>query len=175
MLGSLRARRRPGVILRALEELKRRRVEVHALYVGGARGGEAERFLRGELAGSIARDRVLWNHEAAERDMPRIVAASTVLVHLSEDEATAVTPLEAFAFGIPVVASRLPAFEEALGGLATLVARDEEQDPIALGERIEAAVAAADDEQARARRVALAAEHTWARNAAATVEVYRKL
>ncbi len=175
VLGSLRERRRPGAVLRAVEELKRRRVPCQLLYVGGERGGESEHFLRAELGESIARDLVLWNRQAKESDMAKILASSSLLVHLSEGEETAVTPLEAFSVGVPVVASRLPAFEEALGDLATLVDRDVEEDALALSERFEAAIASAADDAACAKRGALGAENTWEKNAAATVDVYRKI
>ena len=174
VLGSLHPRRRPERVLRALEVLKRRRRECHLLYVG-ARSDHADAFLRDALGGSIARDWVLWNSNAAEADMARILAGSSAMVHLTEGEETAVTPLEGLAFGMPVVASAIPPFEEALGDAARLVTPEEEEDPTALAEALDQALAESDDEDAQARRRAVAARFTWQANAEATAAVYRSL
>ncbi|MEM7305511.1 MAG: glycosyltransferase [Planctomycetota bacterium] len=174
VLGSIHPRRRPEMVLRAVETLKRRRTKCQALYVGG-RTDNSDAFLRDKLGGSTAREWVLWNPNASESDMARILATSSVLVHLSEAEATAVTPLEGLAFGLSVVASRLPAFEEALDGQATLLEPEVEEDPDAFADVLDAAMAAATDAEARAARREVAARHTWAANAAATVEVYRRI
>ena len=174
VLGALRASRRPDRVLRAIEVIKKKRHPVQVRFVG-ARGDVAEAFLNEQLGFSVARDWVLWNEFAPEPALPGIVASSTLLVHLSEGEATAVTPLEAFSLGVQVVASRLPAFEEALGDEATLVGPDQEEDPEALAEAILAALETADDEAARLRRRERAAGFTWAENARATVEVWRRI
>lgn len=174
VLGALRTSRRPDRVLRAIEVIKKKRRPVQVRFVG-ARGDLAEAFLNQQLGFSVARDWVLWNEFAPEPALPGIVASSTLLVHLSEGEATAVTPLEAFSLGVQVVASRLPAFEEALGGEASLVDPAQEEDPEALAEVILEAVEAGGDEEARARRRALAAAHTWGANARATVEVWRRM
>jgi glycosyltransferase involved in cell wall biosynthesis len=158
-------------VLAALEVLKRRRTEHHVLYVGH-RTEHSDEFLRSRLGGSIARDWVLWNPNADETNMARILASSSAMVHLTEGEETAVTPLEGLASGLPVIASRAPAFEESLGGAARLMSPEEEEDPEALADAILEAIEGGGDPAERDRVVQA---HTWAANASATVEVYRKL
>jgi glycosyltransferase involved in cell wall biosynthesis len=174
VLGGLHPRRRPERVLRAVEALHGARRPVRLLFVA-ARNAHSEAFLRQHLAGSAAAELVLLDHAAGEGDMARILAASSCLVHLSAGEETAVTPLEGAAFDLPVVASRVPAFEEDLGEAAELVDPAAEEDPKALAGAIERALDGAADPARRAARAAAAARCTWAANAAATVAVYRRL
>ncbi len=52
-----------------------------------------------------------------EAEMPQLVAQSHGLLHLSLDEGSPVTPLEAIRMGVHPVLERLPAFLEAIGAL----------------------------------------------------------
>lgn len=171
VLGAIHPRRRPERVLAGLEVLKRRRRECHLLYVG-RRTEHSDEFLRTRLGGSIARDWVLWNPNADETNMARILASSSALVHMTEGEETAVTPLEGLASGLPVIASRVPAFEENLAGAARLMSPEEEEDPEVVADAILAAIEGEGDPAERAR---VAQAHTWAASARATVEVYRKV
>lgn len=173
VLGAVHPRRRPERVLKAIEALRRERKTVHLLYVG-QRTEQSDAFLRDGLGGSFARDQVLWNPNAGEGDLARLLATSSALIHLSEGEETAVTPLEGLAFGLPVLASRIPAFEEDLGTAARLLDPAEEEDPALFGEALKEALDS-DDETARAARRAHAERYSWARTAQATVTVYRKL
>ena len=60
----------------------------------------------------------------------RVLASegAAVLVHLAREEGSPVTPLEAFAAGVPVVASRLPAFVEALDAEGRFVGLEPDAD-----------------------------------------------
>ncbi|MCZ6598908.1 MAG: glycosyltransferase [Planctomycetota bacterium] len=174
VLGPLSDRRKPGAVLHALEKAVRRRQQIQLLYVGSRGGDEGVRFLREDL-GSFVRNWVLINEQAREEDLPGIVASSSLLIHLSDDEASAITPLEAFAFGVPVIASRLPAFEEALGEEAVFVEHDVEDDPKEFGAVILEALQGAGDEAAAERRRAIGQRHSWEANARATVEVWSKV
>ena len=105
--------------------------------------------------------------------MPELMARSSVLVHLSDDELTPVTPLEAFAFGRPVVASTLPAFEEALDGEARLVETEAVVgNPSALADALAAALL---DQDRDAERRAVAKRYSWADAARATVLGWRSV
>jgi glycosyltransferase involved in cell wall biosynthesis len=173
VLGALRPERQPLEILAAFERLHRGGGAERLVVVGG-RGPLAQDFERRLLA-SPARAAVDWRREARESEMGELVARAACLVHLSDGELTAVTPLEAFLAGAAVVGSRLPAFEEALCGEALLVERDTEADPGRLAEALAAGVAAGLDEARAERRRALARPHTWEANARATIGVWRHL
>ena len=166
-LGAIRKERKPLALLRGFEALRSRR-PARLVFVGAP--GSAADELRHALAHSPARADVEWISAPVEADMPHLVAGAAALVHLAFEEGTPVTPLEAFAAGLPVVASPLPAFEEALGELGRFVADDEDPNDLsaALEEALEPRETAAAD-----RRRALASNFTWDENARATLDVWR--
>ncbi|MFT5050118.1 MAG: glycosyltransferase involved in cell wall biosynthesis [Chlamydiales bacterium] len=181
VLGALREERSPLAVLRAFENLGHSMRRAQLLYIG--RPGSAAGAFEAALSTSRARDRVTWIREPVEADMPGLMARASLLVHLAREEGSPVTPLEAFAAGVPVVASRLPAFEEALGHRAGYVECSDDIDIGALQLAIKAALevrlgADGPDEAsatpAAAERVALAAGFTWAENARATVSVWER-
>jgi glycosyltransferase involved in cell wall biosynthesis len=173
VLGSVRRDRRHVAIARAFESLWRRQV-IGRLFVLGGRGDAADAFEE-VLLGLEARDQVRWIERPREGQHPPLVASAAVLVHLASNELTPVTPLEGLSFGTPVVASRIPAFEEALGGEARLVEESEADDPEALAAAIEAAAESARDPEAEARRRAVAARFSWAGCAEATLAAWRAI
>ena len=173
VLGAIHPRRRPERVLKAIEMLRRERRTVHVLYVG-PRTDRSDEFLRDRLGGSVARDQVLWNPNTSEDALARIFATSSAMIHLSEGEETAVTPLEGVAFELPVLASRIPAFEEDLTGAARLLDEAEEADPVALAEALKEALDG-DGDEARAKRRAHAERYTWAACAEATLAAYRRI
>lgn len=171
VLGATRAVRRHAAILRAFEELRRTHPAAQ-LRLLGAEGDATESF-EAQLAASPAREAVTWRREPDEAAMPGEMARASLLVHLTEDEESAVTPLEAFSFGTPVVATRLPAFEEALGETAAFVENDGAgSDPAELARRMERGLESALDPAACAAREAIAQRHTWRINAEATLGVW---
>jgi len=173
-LGPLRKERRHLRLLKAFERLIGDGLQAHLHLVGG--GGDAERDFERILAESRVRLRVARNRALAEKDLAVLVARSSLLVHLVEDAETPVTPLEAFSMGTPVVASRLPVHEEALGGLAELVFNGQvDHDSDLLVESIERALRSAADPEACAARGRHAAAFTWERNARETLSVWRAL
>lgn len=171
VLGAVRRERHHAVILDAFERLRAGGCDAELLLVG--RAGDAAQAFRGQLAASPANAAVRWIDQPREADMPALVAGSSCLVHLAEDEGTAVTPLEAFAMGLDVVASRLPAFAEALGEQALLL---EDGPPVV--ERLADALACAIERRgprlADARR-ARAAEFSWRENARLTIDVWQRM
>jgi glycosyltransferase involved in cell wall biosynthesis len=99
-------------------------------------------------------------------DLRRLVAGASLLAYPSLYEGFGLPPLEAFAAGVPVVASDLPVIREVTGELAALAPVGDE---VALAEALRTALAkpaAAADLRARARRF------TWAACAARTAEAY---
>jgi glycosyltransferase involved in cell wall biosynthesis len=170
VLGALEPRRTPGAVLEAFERLHARGLVERLLFVG-RRGAAAEDFAR-LLCFSSARRDVQWIHEPVERDLPALVAGAAALVHVGEGEATAVTPLEALVFGVPVVVSDTPVMREVLGSVAEYPApSSERRRGAAIAEALERALATSDDPAARAARRAHAASSTWAACARALAAV----
>ncbi len=174
VLGALRPARRHVAILRAVEALAARKVEVKLLFVG--RAGPAADELKRAVSSSPVRERVTWHEDAAENELPRIVGSASVLVHLADDEGTAVTPLEAFALGVAVVASPLPAFQESLGGLAAWIENGAAvREPARLADAIELGLLSAAQPAHRDARELHARNFTWRACAEATAEVWRRV
>jgi glycosyltransferase involved in cell wall biosynthesis len=170
VLGKPRAARHPLTILAAWRLLRSRGVRCRLRFVGSA--GEED----GAFARAVHEEDDVTHELPEESELPEVMARSSLLVHLSDAEATAVTPLEAFSFGVGVVGSALPAFAEALDGEARLVdAAAAAQDPGLLADALAAALAARHDTSARARRVAVARRFRWRDNASATLGVWREL
>ncbi len=107
-----------------------------------------------------------------EAKMPGCVAGSTVLLHLAEDEASPVTPLEAARMGLPLVASALPAFREVFGEKGLWV---EARDPATVADALEVALIAGSDKQERQARTALAAPFTWEAAARAHGDAWKRM
>jgi glycosyltransferase involved in cell wall biosynthesis len=109
-----------------------------------------------------------------DEEVRRIVAGAAVLAFPSAAEGFGLPPLEAFAAGVPVVASDLPVTREVLGrdaGRATLVPPgDAEALAAALAERL----LHPDPPGAAEARRAWAARYTWATTAATTVRAYER-
>lgn len=172
VLGATRSERRPLAVLRAFERLRAGGVEARLVYAG--REGDAEPELAAAVRSSAHGAHVERIRDPREADLPELVARSSALVHLDPDAGTPVTPLEALAAGVPVVASRIACFVEHLADVAELV--DDEAcvcEPAHLAAAVARAIAARSDTAALGRRTARAGEHTWARCAAETIAVWR--
>lgn len=96
-----------------------------ALVVGRA-AGEHARFLaelKGRVAAAGLAGRILFPGEVAAGDMPELMRALSLLVALPRYEGYGVTPLEAMASGVPVIASDAGHFRTFLGdGEAGIIA-----------------------------------------------------
>jgi glycosyltransferase involved in cell wall biosynthesis len=109
-----------------------------------------------------------------DEEVRRIVAGAAVLAFPSAAEGFGLPPLEAFATGVPVVASDLPVTREVLGtdpDRATLVPPG---DAGALAEALADRLTRPDPPGAADARRARAARYTWAATAAATVRAYER-
>ena len=162
ILGAVRHARAPLDALRGFEALRARGARARLLLVG--RPGDAAETFRRALGKSSVREHVRWIEEPDEARMPACVGGAAVLLHLADDEATPVTPLEATRMGLPVVASPLPAFREALGDAGRWVDRG---DPAAVGRALGEALAAADDSATRSAMRKRALPYTWRASAEA--------
>ncbi len=174
VLGALRLERHHDDIVDAFDRLVASGQPARLVLAGA--DGDGGQHVRRRLAFSSARQHVEWKPFASEADVAELVARASVLVHLAETEATAVTPLEALSAGTPVLVSDLPAFREALGDLARYVPT-----PLSLRHRkalpddLAASIADSRDVATEARRRALGARYTWAASAAAHAAIYHTL
>jgi glycosyltransferase involved in cell wall biosynthesis len=126
-----------------------------------------------DLAGLPA-DQVVTTGWRDDDDVRAIVAGAAVLAFPSAAEGFGLPPLEAFAAGVPVVASDLPVTREVLGedpDRATLVPAG---DAAALAGALADRLTRPDPPGAAAARRAWSARYTWAATAGATVEAYRR-
>jgi glycosyltransferase involved in cell wall biosynthesis len=173
-LGRTDAGRGPLRVLAAFERLSARGVQARLVWCG--RPGDAAGELRAALSRSPARADVRWIEAPLERELPALVAAAAVLVHLAREEWTPVTPLEAAAAGAAVLASPLDPLREALGQEPLWLAGDPAQlDPDALAAALEDALASGLEVAARRRRQRLAAAYSWSRHAASTAALWARI
>lgn len=88
-----------------------------ALVVGRAAGEHAGFLaeLKGRVAAAGLADRILFPGEMAAGDMPALMRALSALVALPRYEGYGVTPLEALASGVPVIASDAGHFRAFIG------------------------------------------------------------
>jgi glycosyltransferase involved in cell wall biosynthesis len=103
-----------------------------------------------------------------------IVAGAAVLAFPSAAEGFGLPPLEAFAAGVPVVASALPVTREVLGDDAVRATLVPVGDAAALAAALADRLDRADPPGAAEARRAWAARFTWAATAASTREAYRR-
>lgn len=182
-LGRIRAQKGTDVFVRAMIDVLASRPDVGAVVLGRATA-EHQGFLDGlkaEVAAAGLADRILFPPEVAPERTPAWYAALDVFVAPQRWEGFGVTPLEAMATGLPVVATTVGAFpdlvvppggDEAETGL--LIAPGEVAD-------MASATAAYLDDPARAAaaghagRQRVMARFTLEREAAALNAVYERL
>ncbi|MEM8710927.1 MAG: glycosyltransferase [Planctomycetota bacterium] len=164
VLGAIRESRMPRRALEAFQVLIARGVQARIVFVG-RRGDDAGEFIRDWNRFRVAQGSMRaadaachWMHSPEEAQLPICVAGSTVLLHLSEDELSPVTPLEAARMGLALVTSPLPAFQEALGNAARYV---DAADPAAVADALEAALEDGSNPDARRSQHLLAQPYTW--------------
>ncbi len=164
VLGAPLPGREHEAILEACERLAAGGVEIEVEFASTR--VDVDHPLRARVDSSSLGERVRW-WAPREAELPELVAGSQLLVHLARDEGTAVTPAEAVVLGARCLLSPLPAFREALEGVATWYAPEED-----LAAAIETALAAPVNDAAR---TALRESATWRANAEASVAVWRQL
>lgn len=167
VLGAQTSRREPMRWLRALELLAGAGGEFDVLVAGRRDAGDPE-FLAAVAESSIS-NRIRFD-SPGEDAMPRIVAESSLMIHLDRDALTAVTPLEACAAGCAVVVSDTPVFRESLAGTARFLG-----DADSLADFVAEALACAHDTERRRARRERANAFTWERCARATLETWRAI
>jgi glycosyltransferase involved in cell wall biosynthesis len=169
-LGRIDRRRAPLALLAGFEELLRRGARAELWFVG--RGGDQAAEFGARWERSPARECVRWCPPPPERELAALVGRSAALVHLSTEEWTAVTPLEALAQGLAALVSPLETFRETLEG-QVLYAADLE--PRSLCDALERALALGTDAKLRAARRTFARAFTWERQAHSTLDCWRRI
>ncbi len=174
VLGAVREGRGHVEILDAFQRLRGRGFDADLVFCG-RRGDEAGRLESALRSCAFKRD-VRWIDEPVESEMPTLVGSASVLVHLTREEWTAVTPLEAMSLGLAVLASRNPCFVEALGPSAEFVdVESGARTPAEFDAALERAILSATGPEAIDGRRALARPFSWSANARATLAVYESV
>jgi glycosyltransferase involved in cell wall biosynthesis len=170
-LGRIDESRSPLALLAACERLHDAGTPIELTFLG--RIGDAYDELRARATRSRISSRVRFDSRPDDAKVRGALASHDVLVQLARDDWTPVTPLEALACGLELVASRLPAYVEALGEHATWVAPAPEAPELA--DALVRALACCHAPERRSSAAALAARFTWQRNAALTLAGWRSI
>jgi glycosyltransferase involved in cell wall biosynthesis len=165
--GNITRRKNVPVLLDAFESVRRQipatLVLAGALEFGG--GEVLERIRRGA-------EGVSYLGRVADDELAALYQGALAFVYPSQDEGFGLPILEAMASRVPVITTTGGALPEAAGDAAVLVT------PGSAGELAEAMKRVAGDAALRTaligKGLARVAEHTWARTASQTVQVYEK-
>jgi glycosyltransferase involved in cell wall biosynthesis len=168
-VGTLEPRKNLAVLLQAFAAACAASPDGPLLALAGPAGWGQEADVPAPAAGRVVRLGYL-----EEPDLRRLVAGAQALVFPSVYEGFGLPPLEAFASGVPVVASDIPTTRETVGrepGLARLVPVT---DVDALADALTTDWADADEPDRRRRRRAVAARYTWTATAELTRQAYER-
>lgn len=171
-VGNIQPRKNLRGVLDAFVTLKREKGIPHRLVVVGKKawlyGGVFERVRELGLESDVT-----FTGYVPDDDLPAIYSGAEVLVYPSFFEGFGLPPLEAMACGVPVVASREPAFPEILGDAALLA---DPGDPADIARLV---LAALSDQTLRARLVEKgmrrAGRYTWEDCARRTLDVFESV
>jgi glycosyltransferase involved in cell wall biosynthesis len=164
-VGSLIPRKNPDFLLRIFGDLVRARPEFDLVQIGGGWEPAQREFIeRHGLAGRVRQiQRFLSRDELAAH-----YRAAALVVMPSTAEGFGLPVIEALACGAPVLASDLPVLRQ-VGGEATMFAPVNDADAW----RVALLSALAGGGPDRERRLAWAAEYSWARHAKTITDAYR--
>ncbi|QBY01590.1 glycosyltransferase family 1 protein [Rhodophyticola sp. CCM32] len=112
--GRIRAQKGTDVFVDAMCNLLRDQPEAVAIVMGRATGKhqEFERRLKAQVQAAGLSDRLLFLPEVPVHDMARWYQALDLFIAPQRWEGFGLTPLEAMACGVPVIATKVGAFEE---------------------------------------------------------------
>lgn len=170
-VGTIEPRKNLLTLARAFDELLRGTPLRPQLVITGKEG-----WLTGELfsylKGADVRERVRFTGYVTDDDLRALYSSCKAFVYPSLYEGFGLPPLEAMACGAPVITSRIPSLMETVGDAARLVP------PTDSRELAQAIIRLLEDSGERERRsdagLRRAAEFSWEKTAAATMDVYRE-
>ena len=167
-VGALFARRRLPVLLAAFQRVVRDVPGAELIIVGPDRTRPPE-DLRGIAAACGVASRVAFLSYVTDAELAALYRRAAVFAWLSEYEGFGLTPLEALAAGVPVVAGDTPVAREVYGNAARRVPVD---DPGAVAAAIVAVLTRPEVREALlAQAGPLVTRYTWARAAAETFAI----
>ena len=158
-------------LLKAFFAAKLERDLPHEIAIAGA-SGPSSRTIRRLIRGLAMRPMVRFLGRVPDADLPALFSAADGLAQPSLAEGFGLPPLEAMACGTPVLASRIPAFEETLGSDAILV--PPEHVPSIRQGILDLLLDETRRREMRSRGQARAARYTWERCAEDAVRAYRE-
>lgn len=176
--GRIRAQKGTDVFVDAMIELLRDRPEAAAIVMGRATEKHRgfERDLKARVAATGLSDRFLFPPEVPVHDIARWYQALDLFIAPQRWEGFGLTPLEAMACGVPVIATTVGAFEELIvpGETGALIP------PGDVASMVSAAAKLLDDPSELSRQSANARSHVVSdfgieREAEAIVTIYRAL
>jgi glycosyltransferase involved in cell wall biosynthesis len=171
-VGTLEPRKDVPTLVRAFARVAGVHGDALLVLAGGRGWGSAE--VDRAVAESGVGDRIVQTGYVDDPVVPALLRSATAAVYPALYEGFGLPALEALACGTPLITTTGTAMEEVAGDAAVLVAPG---DTVALSDAIDARLSGADGDAGtkdrRRRGLAVAAEHTWARSAAAHMEAYR--
>jgi glycosyltransferase involved in cell wall biosynthesis len=168
-MGSVRPHKDLATLLRAFGALAASRPDVRLLLVGADVPG----YVGGVLAAASTEDRarVSFTGHVSDGELRALYTRALAFVFPSRHEGFGLPPLEAMALGVPVMCARAGSLPEVVGDAALLFPPGDDR---ALCDELRRLL---DDPELRRRRADLgrarAAQFTWERTAAATLDSYR--
>jgi len=171
-VGTVEPRKNLLTLVRAFEELTRRR-DFHAqLVIAGQKGWLTEELFALIEQSGLGR-RILFTGYISDEDLAALYSSCRVCVYPSLYEGFGLPPLEAMSCGAPVITSRIPVIMETVGEAARLV---EPTDVRALADCLhELWGDEAERRRLSAEGIAHAARFTWERTARLTLDVYEEV
>jgi glycosyltransferase involved in cell wall biosynthesis len=167
--GSLEPRKNLPTLLDAHRRLVGEDPEWPPLVLMGPPGWGPALELRG-----LPPEKVVLTGYLAEEDLRSVVAGAAALVYPSLYEGFGLPPLEAFACGVPVVASDLPVIREVVGDDARLARLVPTGDVDALADALLAQLRSSEPADVADERRRQASAFTWTRTADRTRDAYRR-
>jgi alpha-1,3-rhamnosyl/mannosyltransferase len=147
------------------------RGDTHLLLAGPP--GWKNEALDAAIASSPVTSRIRHLGVVPDDDLPALYSLARAVANLSAREGFGLPALEAMACGAPLVCADRTSFPEVVGDAAVLVDPDDES---AVARALAEAIAGGAEVLARrARGLVRARDFTWARSAAATLAVYRRV
>jgi glycosyltransferase involved in cell wall biosynthesis len=170
-VGTIEPRKNLLTLVRAFEEILRASPLRPQLVIAGRPGWlMSDLFAYIESAGLD--ERLRFTGYLSDEDLSALYSSCRAFIYPSLYEGFGLPPLEAMACGAPVITSRIPSITEVVGRAAHLV---EPTDTQALAQSIIKLLEdESERERLRAAARARAAEFTWEKTAAQTLEIYRQ-